>query len=194
MAGRLSAPARREQLVQTALGVFADKGFHAASMNDIAEAAGVTKPVLYQHFVSKRELYLALLEESGNRLVSALHKATSEASDGKSQTEQGYRAYFRFVHDEYDAFRLLFGSGARRDLEFAAEVRKVVESTAEAIIPLIAADIEPEQQRVIAHALTGISEGVSRYVAGSGRDFDPDLVARWVADLAWAGLRSVHRA
>jgi len=193
MSARLSAPARREQLLQVALTVFAEKGFHATSMNDIADAAGVTKPVLYQHFDSKRELYLALLDECGARLVEALSKATSEATDGKSQTENGFRAYFRFAHDEVDSFRLLFGSGARRDEEFAAAVRKILASTAEAIAPLIAADIELKHQRTVAHALTGLAEGVTRYLQSTGEDFDPDVIARQVADLAWAGLRGVHR-
>ncbi|MEZ5256227.1 MAG: TetR/AcrR family transcriptional regulator [Ilumatobacteraceae bacterium] len=190
---RLSAPARREQLIQTALAVFAEKGYHEASMNDIADAAGVTKPVLYQHFESKRELYLALLDECGRRLTDTLTAATTEAEDGRSQTEVGFRAYFRFVHDDFDAFRLLFGSGARRDEEFAATVRKVVDRSAEAIVPLIAADISDEHRRVLAHALTGIVEGVSRHVAGGGKQFDPDTVAKWVGELAWGGLRSVRR-
>lgn len=193
MSARLSAPARREQLLQIALGVFAEKGYHAASMNDIADAAGVTKPVLYQHFDSKRDLYLALLDECGSRLVEALAKATSEATDGRSQTEKGFQAYFRWVHDDHDAFRLLFGSGPRRDAEFALAVRRVVDSTAEAIAPLIAADIDPEHQLTIAHALTGLAEGASRRLVSNGTAFDPDEVARQVADLAWAGLRALHR-
>ena len=62
---RLTATARREQILDVALEVFGRAGFHGASMNDVADAAGVTKPVLYQHFDSKRELYRALLEEVG---------------------------------------------------------------------------------------------------------------------------------
>lgn len=174
--------------------VFADKGFHATSMNDVAEAAGVTKPVLYQHFDSKRELYLALLDECGARLIERLSKATSEATDGKSQTERGFDAYFRFVHEDKHSFRLLFGSGARRDEEFAEAVRQVVASVAEAIAPLIAADIDSAHQRTIAHALAGLAEGVSRQLMSTGEAFDPELVARQVADLAWAGLRGLHRS
>ena len=65
MSSRLTATARREQLLEVALDVFARAGYHATSMNEVAEAAGVTKPVLYQHFESKRELYQALLDEVG---------------------------------------------------------------------------------------------------------------------------------
>ena len=81
MSQRLSAPARREQILDVALQVFAGAGFHGASMNDIAEAVGVTKPVLYQHFDSKRDLYQALIDEVGNRLLGNIAKAAAEATD-----------------------------------------------------------------------------------------------------------------
>ncbi|MEO6122186.1 MAG: TetR/AcrR family transcriptional regulator [Ilumatobacteraceae bacterium] len=193
MSIRLPASARREQLLDVALQVFARQGYHGASMNDIAEAAGVTKPVVYQHFDSKRELYLALLDAVGERLLTAISKATAGATSGKHQTELGFQAYFRWVADDHDAFLLLFGSGARRDEEFNDAVRKVTAQVAEAIKPLIAADIGPEHQATLAHGLVGLSEGVSRRLVDNGTDFDPDLLARQVSDLAWAGLRSIGR-
>ena len=192
MPPRLSAPARREQLLDVALEVFAGQGFHGTSMNDIAEAAGVTKPVLYQHFDSKRDLYLALLEEVGNQLIGAIAKATGEAPDGKAQTEAGILAYFRWVHDDRDQFRLLFGSGARREDDFAEAIRRVEDASAEAIAPLIAVDIDPDHQRTIAHGLVGLVEGVSRRLIADDVTFDPQVVSRQVADLAWAGLRAIR--
>jgi AcrR family transcriptional regulator len=193
MSVRLTASARREQLLDVALQVFARQGYHGASMNDVADAAGVTKPVVYQHFDSKRELYLALLEEVGARLLTAISKATAGATDGKNQTELGFRAYFRWVAEDHDAFLLLFGSGARRDEEFNDAVRTVTAHVAEAIKPLITADIDVEHQRTLAHGLVGLAEGVSRRLVDNGEPFDPDLLARQVSDLAWAGLRSVGR-
>ena len=71
MAMRMPAAERREQLLAVALDVFARQGFHETSMNEVAEAAGITKPVLYQHFDSKRELYLARIEEAGRRMREA---------------------------------------------------------------------------------------------------------------------------
>jgi len=193
MSTRLPAPARREQLLAIGLEVFARQGFHGTSMNDVAEAAGVTKPVLYQHFASKRELYLALLDEVGRQLLDAIAKATGGALDGKAQTEAGFAAYFQWVADDHAAFLLLFGSGARRDEEFAEAVRRVEEAIAEAIEPLIAADIDSAHRRTLAHALVGLAEGASRQLVALGNEFDADLLARQVADLAWAGLRGVHR-
>jgi AcrR family transcriptional regulator len=191
---RLSAPARREQILEVALEVFGRAGYHGASMNDVADAAGVTKPVLYQHFDSKRELYLALLDEVGNRLLSAIAKATADAPDGKAQTQRGFRAYLRWVAEDHDEFKLLYGGGTRRDDEFRGAIRRVTDEAANAIAPLIAADIEPEHRRTIAHALVGLAEGASRRLVELGENFDPDEVARQVSDLAWAGLRALHRA
>lgn len=190
-APRLSAPARREQILDVALEVMGAAGYHGASMNDIAEAAGVTKPVLYQHFDSKRELYLALLEEVGERLLFAVEKATTDAPDGKSQTERGFLAYFRWVAEDHDAFMLIFGGVSRRDDEFRDAVRRITDRAADAIAPLIAVDLEPEQRRTVAHGLVGLAEGASRRLVERGEPFDPDEVAATVSRLAWAGLRAL---
>ena len=76
---RLPAARRRRQLLEVALRVFADRGYHDASMNDIAVAAGVTKPVLYQHFTSKRELFTELLTDVGRDLQDKITKAIASA-------------------------------------------------------------------------------------------------------------------
>lgn len=190
---RLSAAERREQLLGVALRVFAQKGFHNSSMNDVADAAGVTKPVLYQHFDSKRALYIAALEAVGEQMIDAIRRATEDAASGREKTTAGMVAYFRWVMDDPDAFMLLFGSGTRRDEEFAAVSIRIEKTTAEMIAPLIAADLDAEQQRIIAHALIGMSEGASRHLIQRGEKFDPDSVGEQLATLAWAGLRSIGR-
>lgn len=191
MPSRLSANARRQQLLDVALAAFARNGYHETSMNDIADAAGVTKPVLYQHFESKRELYQALLDEVGARLVHAITAATSGVTSGREQTAHGFRAYFRWVAANRDAFVLLYGGASRQDQEFAHAVRRVTAEAATAIAPLIAAGIDHEHQLTLAHALVGLSEGASRRLVERGGDFDPDEVARQLSDFAWAGLRGI---
>ncbi|MCU0259399.1 MAG: TetR/AcrR family transcriptional regulator [Ilumatobacteraceae bacterium] len=191
MTVRLSAPERRQQILDVALEVFGRSGYHGASMNDVAEAAGVTKPVLYQHFDSKRHLYEELIDDVGNRLLGAIAKATADAPDGKAQTERGYQAYFRWVAQDHDEFVLLFGGSMRRDDEFRDTLRRITDDAATAIAPLIAVDVDPEVQRVFAHALIGIAESASRHLVERGEQFDPDEVAHRIAGLAWAGLRSL---
>ena len=161
-------------------------------MDDIAVAAGVSKPVLYQHFRSKRQLYLDLLEDVGVHLLSSIADATATAASPRAQVERGFAAYFRFVADHESAFRLLFGSGARRDEEFAEEVRKVEGAIADFIAGLIEADLDPAHARLLAHGIVGLAEGTGRHWVAHDLDLDPDIVARRTADLAWAGLRAVH--
>ena len=193
MSLRLPASARREQILDVSVQVFARNGFHSTSMNDVADAVGVTKPVLYQHFDSKQDLYLALLDEAGSRLRTAVSKAVASAANGKEQTEMGFRAYFRWVADDHDAFLLLFGSRASRDEESTAAIRRITAETAHAIAPLIAADIDPEHQRTLAQGLVGLAEGVSRHLVERGKVFDPEVSATCPVTLRTASLNSSSR-
>jgi len=191
---RLPAAQRRTQLLDTAVTVFADKGYHATSMNDVAEAAGVTKPVLYQHFSSKRELFVELLTEIGTALRETIAKATADAAGPRQQIENGFRAYFHFVGDRTDAFRVLFGSGARRDPEFAPFARAVETSIADAIAELIVVDGRPaEHRQVLAHGIVGMTEAASRYWLAHDREPDIDTLAAQLSGLAWSGMRGLDR-
>jgi AcrR family transcriptional regulator len=192
-ATRLPAARRRQQLLEVALQVFGERGFHPTSMNDVAEAAGVTKPVLYQHFRSKRDLYREVLTDVGTQLLEEITKATSSAGTPHQQVELGFLAYFRWVASNEPAFRVLFGGGTRRDEEFAAQVVKVEAAIAEAIAALIEVrTLEQAQRRQLAHGLVGLAEGASRMWMAEGAPEAPEDLARLVADFAWNGLRGIH--
>jgi AcrR family transcriptional regulator len=194
-AARLPAARRRQQLLGVALQVFGERGFHPASMNEVAEAAGVTKPVLYQHFRSKRDLYREVLTDVGAQLLDAITKATTAATSPHEQVELGFIAYFRWVAANEAAFRVLFGGGTRRDEEFAAQVAKVESAIAEAIATLIDVEgLDAPQRRQLAHGLVGLAEGTSRLWMAEGADQPPEALARLVADLAWRGLRGIRGA
>ena len=105
---RLRAAERKAQLLGVARRLFARDGYRGASMESIAEAAGVTKPVLYQHFPSKRALYEALLASELGRLTEELETAFSQAEDNEQRLRRGFGAYLDFVDRHEDAFRLLF--------------------------------------------------------------------------------------
>lgn len=190
---RLPAARRKRQLLDVAVERFASKGFHATSMEEIADAAGVTKPVLYQHFRSKRMLYLELLDDMGSQLMEEIGKATAAADGPRLQVEAGMAAYVRFMTDRPQAFPLLFGSGARRDPEFADAVRRVEDAIADAVAALIEADVDAVHRRVLAAAIVGMAEGVLRHWIADGPSVDPDLLVRQMAELAWAGLRGVRQ-
>jgi AcrR family transcriptional regulator len=190
---RLPADQRRLQLLEVARNRFAVQGFHATSMDEIAEAAGVTKPVLYQHFPSKRALYVELLDDTGRELLAKLDEATSRAMTGRERVEEGFRAYFNFAVSNRAAFRLLLGTSLRSDAEFASIVEEILAAVAETISTLIEIPASDEQRLVLATALVGMAEGVSRRtITEPNVALDPDELARWISELAWFGLRGVR--
>jgi AcrR family transcriptional regulator len=189
---RLPAEQRRSQLLDVATELFADRGFHATSMDDIAEAAGVTKPVLYQHFPSKRALYRELLEAIDRELTHRLVAATDSVATGRERVQEGFAVYFRYLADHRAAVRLIFGASLRDDPEFAAAADATVDRFAEFIAGLIAIDAAPEHRRALAHAMVGMAEATSRRFAGGDGADDPDVLARWLAEMAWFGLRGVR--
>lgn len=192
MAMRLPAEQRRSQLLEVAVEVFAARGFHATSMDEIAEAAGVTKPVLYQHFPSKRALYRELLDEVDEQLVARLVAATAGAPTGRERVQRGFAAYFRFVAEHRAAFRLLFGASVRNDAEFTLVAERAIDRIADLIAELIELEAPSEHRRVLAHAIVGMAEATSRRLATADAEADPDRLAGWLAEMAWFGLRGVR--
>ena len=197
---RLTADARRRQLFEVALALFAEHGYAATTMDDIAEAAGVTKPLVYQHFESKRALYLELMDVFSTELVARIVKATANAEGPRQQVELGFAAYFELMVANDQAFRLLYGRDAPDDPELGAALRRVEDTIAQAIDPLIDAGLDPEHRLLLAHAVVGTAEGASRHWLDTHRGRTPtsssDAAARLaaqLADFAWAGLRQVHR-
>ena len=190
---RLPADERRQQLLAVACDLFARTGFHDTSMDDIAEAAGVTKPVLYQHFPSKRALYIELLDDTGRRLLDRLSEATSRATSGRERVEAGFRAYFQFAVGDRSSFRLLFGTSIRSDPEFARIVEEILQAVADTISTLIDLPTSDDQRRVLAYALVGMGESVGRRaLTEPGPAVDGDELAAWITELAWFGLRGVR--
>ena len=189
---RLPAEERRRQLLDVALDIFAEHGFHSTSMDDVALAAGVTKPVLYQHFPSKRALYVELLEDVGRQLLTRLTGATDRASTGRQRVEDGFGAYFRFVDENRSAFRLLFGASVRNDPEFAEVADRFIDHAAVLISTLIEIPVAEEHRLMLANALVGIAEATSRRSLTGDDNLDADRLAAWIAEFAWFGLRGVR--
>jgi AcrR family transcriptional regulator len=194
MPGRLPAAARRRQLLDVALAEFAERGFSGVSMDRVAEAAGVTKPVLYQHFGSKRALYLELVDDVSARLESAVLKATADAASPREQVEAGFLVYFRFVAEHGDAYRLLFDADHRRDVDLTEAVLRVEEAFARAVAEMIEVEgLSNDDRLLLARGIVGIGEVTARQALRSGDIDDPDRMAQQVATLAWAGLRGIRR-
>lgn len=192
---RLPAAERRRQLLAVALQEFGGRGYHQTSMSTLAEAAGVTKPVLYQHFISKREMYLEVLRDIADRLQHSLSAALADATSAHEQVEAGFGAYFSFFADEPRSFEVLFGDSSRRDDIFAQEAHRAEAAIAENVKALITTDgLTDDDRRVLAFGIVGLAEGASRYWMARGFDLDPKTLANQVADLVWFGLRGRPRS
>ncbi|MFN8015238.1 MAG: TetR/AcrR family transcriptional regulator [Acidimicrobiia bacterium] len=184
---------RRRQLLDVACDVFADRGFSATIMDDVAFAAGVTKPVLYQHFESKRALFIAVLEDCGERLISSILQSTRQGETLKDQMILGFKAYFDFVKNDDAGFRLLFGSSARNDTDFAEVTNRVLEHFANSVTSLIIDNIPETERQLFAHALIGMAESAARfaYLNNNQIELTDDQLNEWVSTLAWKGLRGI---
>ncbi len=195
MSTRLPAEQRRRQLLDIARDIFADRGFHATAMDDIAAIAGVTKPVLYQHFDNKRALFLELLDDVGEQLLLALSSAISGDLTGRARVEEGFAAYFRFVTANPAAFRLLFGAAVRNDPDFAQHAEAALDNAALEISKMIELPVDDEHRLLLAHAIVGMAEATSRRsIASEDAEDHPNAesLASRLAELAWFGLRGVR--
>lgn len=161
---RLPRRARRNQLLGAAQEVFVAQGYHSAAMDDIAERAGVSKPVLYQHFPGKLDLYLALLDQHCESLLQAVRTALASTSDNKLRVRATMDAYFAYVEDDGGAFRLVFESDLTNEPAVRERVDKVTHECAEAICDVIAEDtgLSRAESMLLASGLGGLAQVVAR--------------------------------
>jgi AcrR family transcriptional regulator len=189
---RLPRSARRKQLLAAAQQVFVAQGYHAAAMDDIADRAGVSKPVLYQHFPGKLELYLALLETHCDGLIDRIHTAMAATTDNKDRVRRAAEAYFDFVDHESEAFRLVFESDLRNDPAVRERVDRVEQVCIAAITDTIMADtgVSRAPAELLAAGLVGAAETAARFWLAGGRQVDKPEAVALVAALNWRGIAS----
>src|SRR5690242_4740656 len=195
--GRLPRSARRKQLLAAAQEVFVANGYHAAAMDDIAERAGVSKPVLYQHFPGKLELYLALLDTQAEMLSRAVQDALAATDDNRLRIHGVLSAYFGFVdRDGADgAFRLIFETDLGNEPAVRARVDAVAEQTMRAVADTVAADTGLDQSRaqLLATALTGAAQVAARWWLDRERPVTQREAVALLESLLWRGISNFPR-
>jgi len=189
---RLPRSARRKQLLAAAQQVFVAHGYHAAAMDDIAERAGVSKPVLYQHFPGKLELYLALLDTHCDAIIAKVRSAMLATPDNKERVKGAVRAYFDFVDHESEAFRLVFESDLRNDPQVRERVERVEQGCIAAVTDTIISDTGFNQgaATLLASGLVGAAGQAAQYWLASGRQTPKAEAEALVAALIWRGIAS----
>lgn len=190
---RLPRSERRAQLLESAQSVFAAAGYHSAAMDDIAERAGVSKPVLYQHFPGKLDLYCALLDKHCTTLETLVSDAlNAPGRTAHSKVFATIEAYFDFVAQEDGAFRMVFESDLTSEPQVRNRIDAVTDTCAEAIADAIIEDtgggLDDDQALLMAVTLAGMSQVSARHWLAQGSTVPKDVAARLVGQLAWRGV------
>ncbi|MHB2022802.1 MAG: TetR/AcrR family transcriptional regulator [Mycobacteriales bacterium] len=194
-ARRVPRTVRRRQILTAAQDVFVARGYHAAFMDEIADRAGVSKPVLYQHFPGKFELYLALLDEKINELQDAVGTALASTPDNRDRVRACIDAYFTFVDTGGGAFRLVFESDLRQEPAVAERVDRMLEVSVDAIADTITRDtgLPRTESRLLSCALAGLAEVSARWWVSAEDRMGRERAVELLAALAWRGVSGFPR-
>jgi AcrR family transcriptional regulator len=192
---RLPRSVRRAQLLGAAREVFVAHGYHATAMDDIADHAGVSKPVLYQHFPSKLDLYTALLDESTEVLLGVVREALGSSTDNKIRVTATMQAYFDYVSDPGGAFRLVFESDLTAEPSVRARTERVLQECAQLVSAVIAEDagLSEQQSHLLAVGLIGTAQVTARYWVTTGEQIPKDEAVALVSTLSWRGISRFPR-
>jgi AcrR family transcriptional regulator len=187
---RLPRDERRAQLLSAALEVFTAAGYHSAAMDEIADRAKVSKPVLYQHFPSKLELYLAVLDLHIDSLVFAIQKAIAEHRDNADRVKATVEAYFGFIDSEGEAFRLLFESDMSLEPQVRERLNRMTYDCAAAVSAVISIDtgLAKEESMMLAVGLIGIVQTTARHWLDRDGKIDRTRATELVMNLIWRGI------
>jgi AcrR family transcriptional regulator len=190
---RMPRDERRGQLLAAASAVFVDRGYHAAGMDEIADRAGVSKPVLYQHFTSKLELYLAVLQRHVDNLVSGVRQALRTTTDNRQRVRAAVQAFFDFIEHDGQGYRLIFENDYVTEPQVAAQVKVATEACTDAVFDLISHDsgLEPHRARMIAVGLVSISVDSARYWLNNDRPISKEDAMEGTVHFIWGGLSHV---
>ena len=189
-AARLPRDERRAQLLVAALEVFTAAGYHSAAMDEIADRANVSKPVLYQHFPSKLELYLAVLDLHIDSLVFAIQKAIASTRENSSRVSATVEAYFGFINSEGEAFRLLFESDMNLEPQVRERLNRMTYDCAAAVSAVISIEtgLGKEESMMLAVGIIGTVQTTARHWLDRDGKIDRQRATELVMNLIWRGI------
>jgi AcrR family transcriptional regulator len=198
---RLSAPDRRAAILDAALQVFSGRGYHAASIDEIAHEAGISKALIYEHFPSKKDLHASLLQRHVQEIFEALARAAAGPEPGEVRLRNGVDAFLEWVETHPRAFRLLFRDNFEADV---AELLQGLQQQATAAIaglmatepigPAPADETQAERKLAVDLFATQLS-GAVQSLAIWWRDHPNvkrEFLVDCVMDFAWLGLERVR--
>jgi AcrR family transcriptional regulator len=191
---RMRGPERKAQLLEVARKVFGAKGFHGVSMEDVAREAGVTKPILYDHFSSKEALYLALLDADSLELEERIRTALAAPTGNRERIRASFEAYFEFVDEHAEGFQLLMQETVGANEDFRRGVGAVRDRIQQEVSDLIVREsqgrLDREDADTVALGLVGMAETAARHDPGGSPERRGRRVDTLVR-LAWRGITNL---
>jgi AcrR family transcriptional regulator len=197
---RLPREARERKMLEAATRVFARRGYHGASMDEIAGRAHISKPMLYAYFDSKEGLCRACIRQARRRLYESINEGADAGAAPDDQLWLGILAFFTFVEEQSDSWTVLLGEATAGVGAFDREVADVRRDLADGIRPLLRAAVtagrgDPpalEATQPLAHALIGAGQSLADWwVANPG--MARERVARLLMNFAWMGFGDLVR-
>jgi AcrR family transcriptional regulator len=197
--GRVPRAVRAEQLLDLADRLFAERGFHGASMDELARRAGISKPVIYDHFGSKEQLFATCVRRTGEALAEQVAAAVRKETEPRARLRAGSIAYFRFLQEQLQAWAVLFDDQEGGDARFAAEATRIRRRQSELMIDLMAESTgtTPDHEgrarlEAMTLAIAGAYESLSLWWR-EHPEVPPEQLADWLLDLLWPGLEGLMR-
>ena len=192
---RLPRDERRAQLLSAALEVFTAAGYHSAAMDEIADRAGVSKPVLYQHFPSKLDLYLAVLDTHIDSLVFAIQRAIASTPDNAKRVQATIGAYFDFIEAEGEAFRLLFESDMNVEPAVRERLNRMTYDCAAAVSAVISLDtgLPQEASMLLGVGLIGSAQVTARHWLERDSKLSREQAQTLATNIIWRGISGFPR-
>lgn len=197
--GRVPRAVRERQIIELAERLFAERGYHAASMDELARRAGVSKPVIYEYFGSKERLYRVCVDRAVQRFSEDLKRAVRSEREPARRMWAGALAFFGFLERHREEWSVLFEEAPGRGGEFAAEVSRIRRDLAGLIARLMTETVEAqggneeldeEGIETIAHALAGAFEAAAAWWR-EHPDVPQETVALRVVNFAVLGLQGL---
>lgn len=191
---RLSASDRRAQLVEVGRAVFAKRGFEATSVEEIADRAKVSKPIVYEHFGGKEGLYAVIVDREMEYVVRRINEAISHGTP-RERLEQAALAFLTYVRDQPDGFAILAQDTplSSPSTGMASLLNDVAERVGDVFASSFkAAGYDPKTAPIYAHALVGMVTFVGRWWTET-RKPSIEEIANHLSALAWMGLRHLPK-
>lgn len=188
---RIPRAVREQQMLDAAVQVFAQRGYQGASMDEVAEAAGVSKPMVYLYLSSKEDLFIECIRREARKVLEAVTGAVSRASTIEEMMSFGLEAFFDYILDHSDSWRVLYYQARTLGPPFSTEVDKARRGIIAGVAGLIGSQHDGEkvgrEAQAISYALVGAADAMAEWAA-TDDESDSRTSTKRLMNLVWLGL------